>query len=389
MYIHKLLVPLLLSGSVSALALQACAQGPAPSHLPPGFVMPKPTPNDTLISPEVSADRSVTFRIYAPDAKAVQVTGEWADFTTPPASLTKADNGVWSVILPMVATGAYRYNFIIDGIQVNDSKNIATSASQTSVKSLLVVSDNDFAADKPGVAHGAVAKVLYNSPELGIERGMRVYTPPGYPRAGVKYPVLYLMHGGGDSDDSWWTVGRAGYILDNLIAEGKAKEMIVVMPMGSVLPTGQPMTWDANADPFAKDLLTGIMPYVEANYHVSSLPKDTALAGLSMGGIQTLDIGLTHTDRFSWLGVFSSGWFPNDQKAFEDHYGSTLKANTDKLRLLYYANGQTDIALPQAKNIYKMFDSYGVKYTTRETPGGHQWSSWRIDLNDFAPKLFQ
>ena len=184
---------------------------------------------------------------------------------------------------------------------------------------------------------------------------MHIYLPPDYPRSVNRYPVLYLLHGGGDSDDSWPTVGRAGEILDNLIAAGRAVPMVVVMPMGSVKASGQPMTWDAAQDPFTHDLLDVIMPYVEHHYRVSSAPADTALAGLSMGGIQTLNIGLTHTARFGYLGVFSSGWFPADREAFQDHYGGTLATRTRHLQLLYYINGDTDIALPQAKAVYRMF----------------------------------
>jgi enterochelin esterase family protein len=222
-----------------------------------------------------------------------------------------------------------------------------------------------------------------------MERAMHVYTPPGYDKVRTDYPILYLLHGGGDSDDSWWTVGRAGYILDNLISQGKVKPMIVVMPMGSMPGKMQPMTWDADADPFTRDLFTGIMPYIESHYKVSKRPEDTALAGLSMGGIQTLNIGLTHTDRFGYLGVFSSGWFPADLAQFEVHYGESLASKTKRLKLLYYANGESDISVPQAEAIFKMFDKAGVTYMKRVSPGGHVWSGWRHDLHDFAPRLFR
>lgn len=383
-------VSAMLWGALWVISAGAQTTSPAPPAgltLPPGFVMPKPTPNDTLVSPEVDPGRAATLRLYAPGAASVALKGEWQSFGDPPTQMSKSSDGVWSCTVGPLASGAYRYTFLIDGAEVLDPKNRATSASQSRVQSLLVI-EGDFASDRPNISHGVVAQVNYWSSSVQAQRSMHIYTPPHF--SGLKrYPVLYLLHGGGDSDDSWWTVGRAGFILDNLIADGKAKPMIVVMPMGSVRTSGQPMTWDAQQDPFTRDLLEQIMPYVESNYPVSPLPGDTALAGLSMGGIQTLNIGLTHTERFGYLGVFSSGWFAGDRQAFEQHYGDSLAARVRKLRLLYYANGETDIALPQAKEVYKMFDARGIRYVARLTPGGHQWSSWRIDLNDFAPLLFR
>jgi enterochelin esterase-like enzyme len=367
------------------------AQGQAPAApAGPQPGMPAPTPNDTLVSPDIAADRRVTFRLYAPEARAVAVTGEFLAWGGPSLDLIRGDDGIWTGVSAPLTPGAYRYAFVMDGVQVADPRNPATSASLSQAKSLLVVSDGDFAASRPDVAHGAIAKVLYASPILGgVERQMQIYTPPGYGRDGRTYPVLYLLHGGGDADDSWPTVGRAGFILDNLIAEKKAPLMIVVMPAGAVRPTGQPMTWDAGLDPFTTDLLDAIMPYVETNYRVSKAPGQTALAGLSMGGIQTLNIGLTHTERFNWIGVFSSGWFPADLKAFEDRYGAGLPAKTAGLKLFYYSNGDTDIALPQAVKAYEMFSRRGVRLETHVFPGGHEWSVWRASLHEFAQKLFR
>ncbi len=165
--------------------------------------------------------------------------------------------------------------------------------------------------------------------------------------------------------------------------------MVVVMPSGAVRPTGQPMTWDKAQDPFTTDLTSAIMPWVETHLNVSRRPEDTALAGLSMGGIQTLNIGLTDTQRFRWLGVFSSGWFPPDLKAFEQRYGANLGREAARLKLLWYSNGSSDIALPQAKSAYQMFDRRGVRYEPHETPGGHTWENWRANLRDFAPRLFR
>jgi enterochelin esterase family protein len=285
--------------------------------------------------------------------------------------------------------GAYQYTFVVDGVATIDPKNLATSYSQSALNSLVEVSPtgDDFQADRPDVPHGAVSVVRYRSPTLG-ERRMHVYTPPGY-IDGKAYPVLYLIHGGGEADQSWSAVGRAGFILDNLIAARRAKPMIVVMPAGGVGSKSAPMTSDPAKDPFTRDLLDVIIPYVERNYKVSRSPESRALAGLSMGGIQTLNIGLTNLDRFRWLGVFSSGWFPADLQAFDTRYGTALEHTTSPPRLLWVAHGATDIAKPQSEKVIAMLKRHGMTVQWKETPGGHNWSNWRDYLRDFAPLLFQ
>jgi len=360
----------------------SAAARPTPPRRPP-------TPNDSLVSPEVAADGRVTFRLYAPKATEVVVTGEVAPGFGQPLVMSRDARGVWSAVSSALPSGAYRYSFTVDGVTTVDPKNVATSASQTSLASLVVVSPNgdDFQADRADVPHGAVAKVVYRSPTLG-ERRMHIYTPPRY-NEGSNLPVLYLIHGGGDSDESWSTVGRAGFILDNLIAAGKARPMVVVMPAGGVGRSSAPMTSDATRDPFTRDLLDAIIPYVEANYRVSKRPEDRALAGLSMGGIQTLNIGLTNLDRFPWLGVFSSGWFPPDLQAFEERHGRALESTKTPPKLFWMAHGATDIAKPQSEKVIAMLGRHGIRVVSKETPGGHTWSNWRDYLRDFAPLLFR
>ena len=371
---------------LGVLATSASAQQPArPDSAAARPAPPRrtPTPNDSLVSPEVAADGRVTFRLYAPKATEVTVGG---DFGRSP--MTRDERGVWSAVTTPFEAGAYRYTFVVDGVTTLDPKHVATSASQNSLSSLVVVSrGDDFQADRPDVPHGAVAKVFYRSPTLGARR-MHVYTPPGYGKAS-NLPVLYLIHGGGDSDESWSTVGRAGFILDNLIAAGKARPMIVVMPAGGVGRQSAPMTSDPAKDPFTRDLLDAIIPYVEANYRVSTRPMDRALAGLSMGGIQTLNIGLTNLEKFRWLGVFSSGWFPGDLQAFDERHGAALKATRTPPRLFWMAHGATDIAKPQSEKVIAMLAGHGMKIVSKETPGGHTWANWRDYLRDFAPLLFR
>lgn len=350
-----------------------------------------PTPNSSLVSPEVSADRRVTFRVYAPKAQQVAVSGEYPG-SSAPANLTKDESGVWSVTLGPVSPGAYRYAFSVDGADtVVDPRNPATSESLNGVRSLLIVPGAEF-MDLRDVPHGAVAEVLYSSSTLGSIRRMHVYTPPGYEAGAGRYPVLYLLHGGGDSDDSWSTVGRAGIILDNLLAANKSRPMIVVMPAGHVSRAFR--TFNPNEmgkDKFNDDLLSDVIPYVEKNYRVAADRPHRAIAGLSMGGVQTLNIGLPHLDRFAYIGVFSSGWFPPAREEFVRQYGAILDdANLKKgLKLLWIAHGKTDIARENSLKMIELLEQRGFKPVWHESEGGHTWTNWRDYLNEFAPLLFQ
>ena len=378
-------------GALCILTSAAAAQVPARADsAPPAPPMPRraPTPNDSLVSPEVASDGRVTLRIYAPKATEVVARGDVAPSFSQPLPLTRDARGVWTGVSAPLPPGAYQYTFVVDGVATIDPKNLATSYSQSALNSVVEVSPtgDDFQAER-NVPHGAVSVVRYQSPSLGARR-MHVYTPPDY-ISGKAYPVLYLIHGGGEADQSWSAVGRAGFILDNLIAAGKAKPMIVVMPAGGVGQKSAPMTSDPAKDPFTSDLLDVIIPYVEHNYKVSRSPESRALAGLSMGGIQTLNIGLTNLDKFRWLGVFSSGWFPADLQAFETRYGTTLEQTKSPPRLLWFAHGATDIAKPQSEKVIAMLKRHGLTAQWKETPGGHTWSNWRDYLRDFAPLLFR
>ena len=375
--------------AASILATPGLAQPPAP---PAGA--PRPTPNDTLVSPRAGADGQVVFSLYAPEAKAVGLQGEFVDFGAPPIAGSRREDGVWTMTAKP-PPGTYRYSFKVDGATVPDPRNTETSRSQTTVQSLVHVPGAPWQDDAP-VPHGAVAEVYYPSAAFSSPRRLHVYTPPGYGKPGVKYPVLYLLHGGGDSDDSWSTVGRAGFILDNLIAAGKAKPMVVVMPAGhtpsadgSVASAGAAMGADPADDPFTKDLLGSIIPYIENTYAVSTAPKDRAIAGLSMGGIQAANIGLTHADMFPYVLIYSSGWFPDVRGKFEDKWGPTLDADRAKLKLLWLSYGQTDIARDNALAALEMFGRHKLVYRTEETPGGHTWTNWRRYLSETAPLLFQ
>jgi enterochelin esterase-like enzyme len=374
----------------SAAVLMSCGAS-AQNTAPPGIAMPPPTPNDTLVSPVVTADRALTLSLYAPQARSVDLQGDLVAFGAKRPVLQRADNGVWSVTLHPLA-GTYRYNFLVDGTPVLDPHNVDTSRSQSTVRSLVHVPGNAVEDDAP-VPHGAVAQVFYPSTTFTTPRRMHIYTPPGYEKGGKSYPVLYLLHGGGDSDDSWWTVGRAGFILDNLIAAQRVTPMIVVMPAGhvpvadgSIRSAGNAMSEDPANDKFTEDLLGSILPYIERNYRAT---QQRAIAGLSMGGIQAANIGLIHADLFPYVLIYSSGWFPDVLTKFEQRWGGTLDADTAKLKYLWIGYGETDIARPNAEAAKQLFDRHRLKYDTQMTPGGHEWANWRLYLAQTLPRLFR
>ncbi len=252
-----------------------------------------------------------------------------------------------------------------------------------------------FDAKRDAIQRGKVETVEYDSKSIGVKRKMLIYTPPGY-STGRKYPVLYLLHGGGDDETGWVEKGAADVILENLYADKKLVPMIVVMPNGRATasrpgerPRGNPF---AGFDAFGKDLLGDIIPYIEKNYPVNNDRGHRALAGLSMGGLQTLDIGLTNLDKFSYLGVFSSGWFPPAREKFEKDNQKLLKdpETNRKLKLFWIARGKGD-RLVEANNnaTLALLDKYGVKYVYQESDGGHEWANWRLYLYEFAPLLFR
>jgi xylan 1,4-beta-xylosidase len=248
-----------------------------------------------------------------------------------------------------------------------------------------------FDSKRDGIERGKVESVEYESKAAGAKRTMLVYTPPGFNKD-TKHPVLYLLHGGGDDETGWVKKGAADVILDNLSADKKLVPMIVVMPNGRVVKTGEkPATPLAGFDAFEKDLLGDVIPYVEAHYPVQADREHRTLAGLSMGGLQTLDTGLTHLDTFASLGVFSSGWFPDRREKFEKENQELLKGGepNKRLKLFWIANGKPDIAYKNNQAMLEMFDKYKLRYTYVEGPGGHDWGSWKNHLYVFAPLLFR
>ncbi|MFN3650983.1 MAG: alpha/beta hydrolase [Armatimonadota bacterium] len=365
----------------------------------------------TVNSPEVRSDRRITFRIYAPQSDAVRLSGSDLPGLGPGAAMTRQESGVWETTVGPVPPGAYRYQFQVDGVPVLDPRNPATSESVSSSWSLVYVPGSDL-SDTQQVPHGAVSEVTYYSTALNRFRRMHVYTPPGYEKGNGRYPVFYLLHGAGDSDDSWPTVGRAGFILDNLIAAGKAKPMLVVMPAGHTRGftfggPPPPAVSQPTRDEFVADFTTDVMPYVEKSYRVLKGRENRAIAGLSMGGGQTLNVALPNLEKFAYVGVFSSGLFnafqlgrgaagaagapaTGSSTAWEAENKALLENDAKKgLRLLWFNTGKEDFLLQITRNTVDLFKRHGFRPEYIESEGGHTWTNWRDYLGQFAPRLFQ
>ncbi len=375
-----------------------------------------------VVSPQVEPDGRVTFRILAPNATAVTVggdvngslvpdpaakpapaaapaaaagapgAGQRAGFPgmTPVVTMTKGENGVWSgTTARAVKPGAWRYTFNVDGLTVADPRNTRLSPNQSQPQSLLVV-PGDFSETRD-VPHGSVSLVRYVAKALdNARRELYVYTPPGYEKSTQRYPVLYLIHGGGDTAISWSTVGRANDILDNLLAEKKVLPMIVVMPSGWTPKGGQVMTSDATKDPFNDEMMKDIIPFIDSTYRTVATPDARALSGLSMGGIQTLNVGLHNLGTFRWVVVMSSGWTTEqDREFFYKAEAAQIPKYNSTLKLFWWGWGETDMARPNGLAVIEKFKSLGVKIETRESPGGHEWPNWRLYCTEVAPKLFR
>jgi enterochelin esterase-like enzyme len=410
------LVGLLIAPTVRARAGAASGAAPALQAAPGRGAAQAPQ----ITSPEVGPERRVTFRVLAPEAQKVElrspgdIPGIGGRGVSPP-QLTRNADGIWEATLGPLPAGAYRYVFVVNGLTVVDTRNPMTSQTNTTVYSLAVVPGSEV-FDTKNVPHGAVASIYYHSTALGGIRRMHVYTPPGYEMNRERYPVLYLLHGAGDVDDSWTSVGRAGFILDNLIASSKAKPMIAVMPAGHVNGAGAALGAPvpaaaaqgmpgigAGPDPFANDFLADLLPYVEKNYRVLTDRQSRALAGLSMGGNQTLNIAIPHLDKFSYVGVFSSGIISGARggappepagrfgEAWEKQNQAALDnaANKRGLTLLWFGTGKDDGLIATTRNTVALLERHGFKPVFVESEGAHTWLNWRDYLSTFAPQLFQ
>ena len=375
------------------------------------------SPNDTLKSPEVLADHRVIFRIYAPKAGEVSITGDWiAQGRGTGGNLQKDDQGVWSITVGPLVPDFYSYNFTMDGVRVLDPKNVLIKQGISSLSNMFLVPGEEVAfSDNRPVPHGEVREGWYNSSTLNALRRMHVYTPPGYEAGNTKYPVLYLIHGGGDDDSGWSTIGRAGFIVDNLLAAGKIKPMIVVMPNGSISIPGvstalapgdrsNPAAISARIqaisklhDTFVDDLLKNIIPHVEKTYRVLANRENRAIAGLSMGGAETLRVAPSNLDKFSYIGVFSMGLQQGGNAGVNSDFeqrNTAFFANPDetnkRLKLFWIACGNNDQTVTDGpRRLSELLKRKGIKHEFHETDGGHTWINWRLYLRDFAQMLFR
>lgn len=349
-----------------------------------------------VTSPELASDGRITFRLLAPKAQAVNLGGsDIPGLGQAGAPMTKNAEGIWELTVGPLEPGAYRYHFLLDGVNVLDPRNPVTSESNENSWSLVHVPGEAFmdAAQGP---HGLVSELHYHSTSLNRLRRAHVYTPPGYESGAGKFPVFYLLHGAFDSDDAWSTVGRAGFILDNLINSGQAKPMVVVMPDGHTGPFqfGMPLPMDDFLEDFNRDL----RPLVEKTFRVHTDQPNRAIAGLSMGGAHTLSIAIPNLQDFAYIGVFSSGIFgmrggpgAGPGPTFEEQHQAVLQnaALRNGLKLFWFGTGKDDFLLQISRNTVEMFRKHGFEVVYEETDGAHVWKVWRLYLRDFAPRLFR
>jgi enterochelin esterase family protein len=346
-----------------------------------------------LISPEVRADHSVTFRFRAPNAQEVKLALEG----TEPEAMQKDDQGVWSITTPPLAPDYYGYSFVADGVRLIDPSNALLTPNLLATASALhVPGPSSLPWEVNEVPHGEIHHHFYKSGVARDHRDYYVYTPPNYDRAAKQsYPVLYLLHGYSDDASGWTAVGHANVILDNLIAHGRAKPMIVVMPLGyGTMEFVRPAldSWShtelryENSKKFTEELLSEVMPRVESEYRITKDRKERAIAGLSMGGSESLLAGLNNLDKFSWVGAFSSGGIPED---FQKDFPSLDATANQQLHLLWIACGTEDRLITVNRNLREWLTAKGVKHADIETPGMHTWMVWRRNLAEFAALLFR
>lgn len=360
----------------------------------PTFSQETPAP----VSPEVHPDRTITFRLRMPNAQKVTVNLE----TGQGLPLIKDEHGLWSVTTPVLDPDLYGYAFSVDGTTVLDPENTNYKSNLLYPNNLVEVPGEGLQPwDRADIAHGELHHHYYHSTAAGDNRDYFVYTPPGFDaKAKTKYPVLYLLHGFSDDASGWSIVGKSNLILDTLIAQGKAKPMIVVMPLGygesgyashNTRSFEDPELTQRNVEKFREALLTEVLPQVEHAYPVSADRKDRAIAGLSMGGAETLFTGLNNLDKFAWIGSFSMGGLTAGTAG--DNYSRIFPAlnakDAARIRLLWIACGTSDHLLPASQKFIAWLNTEGIHATAIETPGAHQWMVWRRNLASFAPQLFR
>ena len=377
-----------------------------------------------VVSPQVNADRSVTVRVLAPKATEITVTGEILNGAQPKA-MTKGDEGIWIATLGPVPPDVYTYAFNIDGVNTTDPRNpwVKLVSATGLASQVQVPGDGPQYYDSKPVPHGLVQIMTYESKATGATRQAYVYTPPDYTRTTAKYPVFYLLHGGGDLDPGWVMTGRANIIMDNLLAEKKAVPMIVVMPLargggslgigpagmspgiaaaGNVVPgagrgaapgtaaagTPQPAAEPAPLQPFAQDFISDLMPAVERTFRVSARPEDRGIGGLSAGGAATVNTAFSRPDLFRYVVILSAGAPQNVEQLYPKFFANGA-AGARQMKLIWLAAGDEDFALNGTKTLDDVLTKTGIKHSFKITQGRHEWRLWRPHLYEFAQLLFR
>jgi len=356
-----------------------------------------------VVSPEVNADRTVTLRFRAPNAKEVTLIGELDGKTYP---MTKGENGVWTVTVGPLAPDVYNYQFNADGVIAMDPVNPSVKLGWGGFPpaNMFEIPGDEF-DDARDVPHGSVRMETYHSKTLGVPRTAWIYTPPGYDRGSTRYPVLYLLHGAGNIDSSWFLTGRANYILDNLIADKKAKPMIIVAPfgyprmgvgtgperpvIGAPTPGGPPPppTAALGGGLIGKDLMNDLIPYIELTFRTLKDPANRAIGGLSMGGGHTANISFANPKQFTYVAIMSAGAANADQMYPE--FFKNGDAINKQWKLLWVGAGKDDFALNGSKALSELLTKNNIKHTFRVTEGRHEWVIWRHHLHEVAPLLFK
>jgi len=356
-----------------------------------------------VVSPQLNPDGTVIFRMKAPGAKRVQVQGDFLPRSGSADMKMDADS-IWTYTSAVLPSELYSYSFVVDGLKVRDPNNVYLIRDVASVVNVLLIgngkADNYKVQEVP---HGTVAKRWYSSAELKINRRMTVYTPPGYEQGKEKYPVLYLLHGMGGDEEAWPALGRATQILDNLIAQGKAKSMIVVMTNGNVAQEAAPgesskgfykpgMMLPNTMDGRMEETFPEVIKFIESNYRVNARKDQRAIAGLSMGGYHSLHISRFYPQTFDYIGLFSPAVMADGRhksKVYANFEESLKVQKNNGYKLYWIAIGKTDFLYKNVADYRAKLDQIGMKYTYRETEGGHTWSNWRDYLSEFAPLLFK
>ena len=355
--------------------------------------------------PEVQPDNSVIFHIKAPDAKKVVLYGSWPPSQYESGIPMERKDSIFEVKIGPLPSAMYEYRYLVDGMAVNEPGSSLVTRDGIYVENrLMVPGPLADLYDAKNVPHGRVTEIWYPSPTLGAERRMSVYTPPGYEKSTKRYPVLYLLHGAGGDEEVWLNRGRANYILDNLIAAGKAVPMIIVITNGDTNTPAAPLdrSFAAKADDnvmrgmgsqkFEESLIKDIIPYIESNYRAIADADHRAITGYSMGGVQTQNITNSNPDKFKYIGVMSMGLFSSARpgmKYDKEANVKQLEALKKSVKVYWIGIGKSDFLYQSVVKLRALYDEIGLKYTYTETDNKHEWNAWRMYLTEFAPLCFK